>query len=109
MCGKTLKNPKPRAVAPLETPHPWKMLWQPLHGTLDPQAAKKRRVLYTVRKCQSQLIQMATRCFIKLEKMCHNHTKENKMLKRTEEKQVTQKATKYITEQMKICHIPSLT
>ena len=82
MCGKTWKNPEPRAAAPLETPHPWKMLRQPLPGTRDQQAAKKK-------KCQSQLIQMATTCFTKLEKMCHNHTKENKMLKRTEEKQVT--------------------
>ena len=56
MCGKTWKNPEPRAVALLETPHPWTMLWQPLPGTLGPQAAKKKRrkVLWTQRKCQVQ-------------------------------------------------------
>ena len=47
MCGKTWKNPEPRAAAPLETPHPWKMLRQPLPGTRDQQAAKKIKMSVT--------------------------------------------------------------
>ena len=41
MCEKTWTNPGPKVEDPLETPHPWTMLWQPPPGTLGPQAATK--------------------------------------------------------------------
>ena len=80
MCGKTWKNPEPRAVALLETPHPWTMLWQPLPGTLGPQAAKKKKEKSFM---DPKKMSGATRCFTKQRKYATTTQKKTKCWRAT--------------------------